>query len=82
MSKSKWTYVSHPFHMSWCDCVDTVGCVDCIDGVDCSLGCHRKSRVRGMWFFSYSWWIWFGALGIGVLGVYIVGWVKCVQWCL
>ena len=34
-----------------------------------------------MWFFSYSWWIWFGVLGFGVLGVYIVGWVKCVQWC-
>ena len=35
-----------------------------------------------MWFFSYSWWIWFGALGFGVLEVYIVGWVKCVQWCV
>ena len=33
------------------------------------------------WVFS-NYCIWFGALNIGVLEVYIVGWDKCVQWCV
>ena len=41
--------------------------------VDPESDVYGSSRTR---------WIWCGALGIGVFGVYIVGRVKCVQWCV